>query len=148
MPRQQPPMESKVRTGNYALVFIDGKGPVGLCQSVRGQVGFTVQPQYEIGSINPVENVPTRAVYTVTVRKAVILSNDPYLAVIPVNGEQALEGLVFDIEIYDKRTTGPAALLRKFEACTYDSGTVSVDANQVTFKDATFRALNVSGGGL
>lgn len=141
------PKPIQTRTGNFALVYLDGN-VVGLCQSVRGQVGFTVQPVYEIGNIDPVENVPTRGVYSCTVRKVTLLRNDPLVALIPINGEDALKALVFDIEVYDKREDGPASLLKKWIACTYDSGTISVDANQITIKDASFRALGVAGAGL
>jgi hypothetical protein len=138
-----------VRTANFAAVEIDGKR-VGLAQDVRGQIGYGLNPLYHIGDIDPQENVPTRATYRVTLRRAVLLVDDGLLQnIIPKNGKEALEGLVFDLVIYDlraDRTQGEP--LRAFLHCSYDSGGFNVSANQIIFRDATFMALTVDGEGL
>ena len=137
------------RTANFAVIEIDGL-KVGFAQDVRGQMAFGMTPLHQIGDIDPAENVPTRAQYRISCRRAVLLRDDGYLSrVIPKNGREALQGYVFDIVIYDlraDRTQGEP--LKAFYHCSYDSGGFTLAANQIVFRDAQFLALTADGEGL
>jgi hypothetical protein len=67
------------------------------------------------------------------------------LGIVPENGAAALQGLVFDIEQYDKDT---GDLLRKYSGCSYASGDVDVSKNAIVMSSASFMALTVSGTGV
>ena len=135
----------QVQSGNRIVVELDGK-PVGLIQSLRASEDYGLEPAYGIGDIDPVENVPTRASYTLSITAMVlILSNLRALGIATENGDGALTGRVYDIVFYSKDTL---QILRKYMSCSWASGDISVDANRITMQQGQMRGLGVTGLGL
>lgn len=135
----------KVRSANRIAVLLDGK-QVGALQSVRFSDDFGLEQVYGIGDTDPIESVPTAARYSISVSNVVLNSASlRSMGIVPENGADALRGVVFDIEQYDKDT---GALLRKFSGCSYGSGDVDVSRNAIIMSSASFMALGVSGTGV
>jgi hypothetical protein len=135
----------KVRSANRIAVLLDGR-QVGALQSVRFSDDFGLEQVYGIGDTDPIESVPTAARYSLSVSNVVLnASSLRSLGLVPENGAAALQGLVFDIEQYDKET---GDLLRKYEGCSYASGDVDVTKNAIIMSSASFMALRVSGTGV
>ena len=133
----------KTRSGNRVVVVFDGK-QIGALQSVRQSDDYGLEGVYGIGDINPVEHVPTAARYTLSVSNVVLRKGDMRSAgLIPENGAAALQGLVFDIVQLDKDT---GEELRKYTGCSYASGDIDVSRNAIVMANASFMALDVSGG--
>lgn len=138
MPREH----ALVRTANYIKVLLDGK-TIGIMQSCRCSDDYGLEPVSGIGSIQVKEYVPTVARHTLSVSFAVMRRELLVAAgFVPENGEAALRGLVFDIEMYDKRD---GELIKKYLSCAYGSGDFSVDAHRVIVRNATFMALDTAG---
>jgi hypothetical protein len=135
----------KAQTGNRVKVLFGGV-VVGLAQSVRFNDSYALESASGIGDIHVIEHVPTRANHTVTVSAMTLFTgNMRDQGVVPLNGEVALQGLVFDIVVYSRDTGLP---LRAATSCSYDSGSVSVEAHRILMQDASFQALNVTGAGV
>lgn len=66
------------------------------------------------------------------------------VGIVPENGDAVLQGLVFDIEQYDKLT---GALLRKYTGVSYASGSIETTKHAIVTSNAQFNALDVSGDG-
>lgn len=168
------------RTGNHIEIRMDNK-VVGLIQNLRGSDDYGLEPVSGIGDIHCKEYVPTMARHQVScglvaMRRASLTGqasidfgdND----FIPANGGEALNGLVFDIIIYDKNGGGagdvdgegsaaaqtnssvaPSALgsvgvgtvIKHYHDCSYASGDFSIDAHRVIIRNAQFMALTTSG---
>lgn len=62
-----------------------------------------------------------------------------------MDGDDALEGKVFDIVVKSK---DDGEELRKYTGCSYASGDVEVQKHAILVSNAQFNALNVSGPGL
>lgn len=130
------------RSSNVARVLLDGQ-EVGLCQNVRISDSYGHEPLSGIGSIMVSEHAPTLARHTVSVSYMALRATSLYkLGIVPENGEQVLQGNVFDIEIFDKATN---EVLRKALTCSYDSGDISVSRNAIIGTDMTFMATDVAG---
>lgn len=135
----------KVRSANRIAILLDGR-QVGALQSVRFSDDYGVEQVYGIGDTDPIESVPTAARYSISVSNVVLnAASLRSLGLVPENGAAALQGLVFDIEQYDKDT---GTLLRKYGGCTYASGDVDVSKNAIVMSSASFVALSVSGSGV
>jgi len=135
----------QTRTGNRIVVSFDGK-QVGLVQSVRMNDDYSPEPASGIGDIHVIENVPTMARHNLNVSNMVLYRKnllDQNIAV--ENGDGALQGLVFDIEVFDK---DDGSLLRKYSGCSYASGDLEVSKHTIVMQSATFLALDVSGIGV
>lgn len=129
-------------TGNRVVVEFGG-ARIGLAQSVRGSDSYALEQASGIGDIHVIENVPTRANHRISVSNMVLFTGnmrDQGIAV--VNGDDALQGLVLDIVIYSRDSGLP---LRAYKRCSYDSGTVAVEAHRILAQDAQFIALDVTG---
>lgn len=134
----------KTRTGNRIVVVFNGK-QIGLVQSVRMNDDYSPEPASGIGDIHVQEYVPTMARHSLSVSAMVLNSGslrDAGLAV--ENGDDILQGLVFDIEVYSK---DDATLLRKYTGCSYASGDLEVSKHAILMNSGTFNALDVSGKG-
>ena len=134
-----------VQTGNRVQVLFGGT-LVGLMQSVRMSDSYALDAAYGIGDIDPVENVPTRASYSLSVSNYVLkLATMRSLGLIPENGAATLQGLVFDIQLYSKDTGN---VLRTYKSASYNSGDVDVRANAIIGSNSMWMALGVNGTGV
>ncbi len=138
MPREH----TVARTGNHLKMLLDGI-EIGLMQNLRASDDYGLEPVSGIGNIKVVEYVPTMARHNlsisfVCVRRDLLIEK----GFIAENGDGALKGLVFDIEIYDKRDN---QLVKKYIGCTFGSGDISFDAHRIIVRNATFMALDTSG---
>lgn len=135
----------KTLTGNRVVVEFNNQR-VGLVQSVRMADSYNLEDANDIGDIHVKEWVPTKAVHTLSVTSMVLYRKSlRALGIATENGDGALNGLTFDIVTYSRDT---GEVLRKYITCSYDSGTVSVDAHRIIMADGTFKALDVSGTGV
>lgn len=133
-----------VRSGNQIAVLFDGK-QIGLIQSISMNDDYAPDPASGIGDIHVQEYVPTMARHTLSV-SAMLLNKSQLQAVgiVPENGDAVLQGLVFDIEQYDKLT---GSLLRKYTGVSYASGSIETTKHAIVTSNAQFNALDVNGGG-
>nr|DAG96323.1 MAG TPA: major tail protein [Herelleviridae sp.] len=133
-----------VRSGNQIAVLFDGK-QIGLIQSISMNDDYAPDPASGIGDIHVQEYVPTMARHTLSV-SAMLLNKSQLQAagIVPENGDAVLQGLVFDIEQYDKLT---GALLRKYTGVSYASGSIETTKHAIVTSNAQFNALDVSGDG-
>lgn len=135
----------KARSANRVAVVLDGK-QVGAMQSVRMSDDYGLEGVYGIGDTDPIEHVPGAARYSISVSNVVLKSSSlRALGLAPENGAAALQGQVFDIEVYDKES---GELLRKYGGCSYASGDVDVSKNAIIMNSAQFMALTVTGNGV
>lgn len=132
----------KVRSGNRILVVFDGK-QLGMVRSVRGSDDYSPEPASGIGDIHVQEYVPTQARHTLSVQQMVLIKGAMINAGIAAeNGDAALQGLVFDLEVYSK---DDGTLLRKYVGCSYASGDIDISAHQIVVQSGQFNALDVVG---
>lgn len=132
----------KTHSGNRIAVEFDGK-QVGLVQSVRGSDNYGLEDASGIGDIHVQEHVPSKAVHTVSVSSMVLFKkNLRDQGITPQNGDDVLQGLVFDLCIYSKDT---GDLLKKYIGCSYDSGDIDVSAHRIVMASGQFKALDVVG---
>lgn len=132
----------KTRSGNRIVVVFDGK-QVGLVRSVRPSDDYAPEPASGIGDIHAQEYVPTMARHSITVSAMVLIKGALLEAgIVPENGDGALEGLVFDLEVYDK---DKGTLLRKYVGVSYASGDLDINAHQIVVQSGMFNALDVGG---
>lgn len=135
----------KARSGNRVVVKFDGK-QIGLVQSVRMSDDFGPEPASGIGDIHVAEYVPTMARHTISVSSMVLFVGAMREAGIhTVDGDEALEGKVFDIVVESKDDNTE---LRKYMGCSYASGDVEVNKHAILVTNGQFNALNVTGVGL
>jgi hypothetical protein len=131
-----------VQTGNLVYVLLDN-ARIGMIQSLRAGDDYGQQEVSEIGNIHVVEYVPTLARHTLTAAvvslKAESLESD---GVAPENGDEVLQGRVFDVSVIDK-TTGNE--LRRYINCTFASGDMEVTRHQVIVRNVTLLATDVRG---
>lgn len=134
-------MANFVHHGNEVKVVMDGI-ELDLVQTVRGSDNYGHEPASGVGDIHIKEHVPSLARHTVTL-SAFALRKDRAitLGIIQENGNAALRGKAFTIEVFDR--TG--ALIRKWTQCVNDSGDVTVTAHRIIVKDATFLATDAAG---
>lgn len=135
----------KVRSGNRVVVKFDGK-EIGLIQSVRMSDEYGPEPASGIGDIHVQEYVPTMARHTLAVSAMVLNTGAMREAGIALeNGDDALEGLVFDIVVLSKDDNSE---LRKYVGCSFAGGDVEVQKHAIIVSNAQFNALDVTGKGL
>lgn len=134
----------KVRSGNRTVITYDGF-QVGFVKSVRMNDDYSPEPASGIGDIHVGEWVPTLARHTITVSR-LILETDKMRerGIFAENGDSVLEGLVFDIETYNR---DDGSLMRKYVGCSYASGDMEVSAHQILIGSGQFNALDVGGTG-
>jgi hypothetical protein len=132
----------KVRTGNKITVKIDGKD-VGLIQSIRSTDNYGLEPAYTIGEIDAQEYVPTLEVHSLSVQTLVLYTGSLLQAGVTIkDGQNALEGLIFDIIITDKQDNK----VRTYTGCSYDSGEIEISTNKIVSASCQFKAIGVSSG--
>lgn len=133
-----------VRSGNQIAVLFDGK-QIGLIQSISMNDDYAPDAASGIGDIHVQEYVPTMARHSLSV-SAMLLNKSQLQAagIVPENGDAVLQGLVFDIEQYNKLT---GALLRKYTGVSYASGSIETTKHAIVTSNAQFNALDVNGDG-
>lgn len=135
----------QVRSGNRMLVVIDGI-VVGLAQNCRLSDDYGPEPASGIGDIHVIENVPTMARHSVSVSQMVLNVGSLRDAGIYLeNGDDALQGRVYDIQAVDKDSGGT---LRKYVGCSYASGDVEINKHSILITNGQFQALDVAGTGV
>jgi hypothetical protein len=135
----------KARTGNRVLVVMDGI-TIGAAQNVRLGSDYAPAPVSGIGDIHVLEYAPTMARHSVSVSQMVIRKQTMMAkGLLPENGDEALQGLVFDLHVMDKDT---GEVIQKFISCSYASGDVEVSAHQIVMHQVQLNALDVTGGNL
>lgn len=135
----------KARTGNRVIVKFDGK-QIGLVQNVRMSDDYGPEPASGIGDIHVAEYVPTMARHSVSVSSMILFVGAMREAgITTVDGDEALEGKVFDIVVESK---DDGTELRKYTGCSYASGDVEVSKHAILVSNAQFNALNVTGLGV
>lgn len=134
----------KTRSGNRIVVVFDGK-QIGLVQSVRMNDDYSPEPASGIGDIHVQEYVPTMARHSLSV-SAMVLKRGAMLeaGLVMENGDAVLQGLVFDMEAYDK---DDGTLLRKYVGVSYASGDIDISKHAIVVQSAQFYALDVTGTG-
>ena len=133
-----------VRSGNRIAIVFDTT-QIGLIQSLRASDDYSPEPASGVGDIHVQEYVPTMARHTLSVSQMVLKKKSMREVGIALeNGDDALKGLVFNIEIYDKDTSD---LLRKYIGCSYASGDLDVSKHAILASNATLNALDVQGTG-
>jgi len=134
----------KTFTGNRIVVELDGK-QIGLIQSCRPSDNYGLEDASGIGDIHVIEHVPTKAVHTLSVSVMTLFTgNLRDTGIAPQNGDDVLNGLVFDVAFYSKDT---GAVLRKYIGCSYDSGDLDISAHRITMQSGQLKALDVVGTG-
>lgn len=132
----------QVHTGNRIAVVFDGKA-IGAISSVRGNFDLSPEPVTGVGDINVIEHAPTVARHSLSISQMVLKKENMINAGISVeNGDAALRGLVFDIEVYDKDS---GKQLRKWTGVSYASGDIDISANRITVASGQFNALDATG---
>lgn len=145
MPQVTTTASTKVTSGNRVKVLFGGVS-IGLAQSVRFADSYGLEDASGVGDIHVIEHVPTKATHTVSVTGMTLLTgNMRDQGISTLNGDNAMQGLVFDIVVYSRDTGLP---LRTAKGCAFDSGTVSVEAHRIVMQDAQFKAVDVSGFGI
>lgn len=135
----------KARSGNRVVVQFDGK-EIGLIQSVRSNDDYSPEPASGIGDIHVQEYVPTMARHQINVSSMILFRQAMREAgITAVNGDDVLQGLVFDISVFSK---DDGSELRKYTGCSYASGDVEVNKHAILASNAQFNALDVNGTGL
>ena len=138
----QTSVNLKTRSGNRCVATFGG-AQIGLLQSVSMNDSYDPQPASGIGDIHVQEYVPTIARHSINVEAMVLEKGAMMSAGIAMeNGDAVLQGLVFDIETYDKDT---GALLRKYVGCSYASGSATITKHAIVMQSAQFMALDVVG---
>jgi hypothetical protein len=138
MPREK----ANVRTANHVAIKLDGQ-QIGLMQNLRASDDYGLEPVSGIGDIHVAEHVPTIARHQLSVSFA-CLRRDLLVSrgFVPENGTDALRGLVFDVEVFDKRDS---EMVKKYTDCSYSSGDISFDAHRVIVRNASFMAIDTTG---
>ncbi len=131
-----------VRSSNVARVLLDGN-EVGLLQNVRPSDDYAPEPASGIGNIHVQEWVPTQARHTISVGFLALRKTSLYkMGIIPENGDAALQGLVFDFEVFDKVDN---TIIRKYLGCSYASGDIEISKHAIIASNCQFNALDVAG---
>jgi len=134
-----------VRTGNRVAILFDGK-QIGLLQNLTPNDDYGLEPAAGIGDIHVQEYVPTLARHSLSASSMILPTKSMKEAGIAVeNGDEALQGRVFDIEVYDKFS---GDLLVKYTGVSYASGSVEIRANAILVSNAQFLALDRVGKAL
>lgn len=153
-----------VRSSNRFTIMIGGTA-VGLLQDLRCQDDYSPEPASGIGDIHVKEYVPTMARHTISTSQACMFTASlRQLGISFENGDDALKGLVFDIEVHDrtaetsiqpgKSGVGNAAgltllsegssgvVLRRYEKCSFASGDIEIRKHAMIVNSATINACN------
>ena len=153
-----------VRSSNRFTIKI-GDVAIGLLQDLRCQDDYSPEPASGIGDIHVKEYVPTMARHTISTSQACMFKSSlRQLGISFENGDDALRGLVFDIEITDRIFEDSVKLglsgiddsagvimasegqsgtvLRRYEKCSFASGDIEIRKHAMIVTSATINACN------
>ena len=152
-----------VRSSNRFTIKIGGIA-VGLLQDLRCQDDYSPEPASGIGDIHVKEYVPTMARHTISTSQACMFTASlRQLGISFENGDDALRGLVFVIEVHDRvkedtiksgAGVGNAAgvemasegssgtVLRRYEKCSFASGDIEIRKHAMVINSATINACS------
>lgn len=134
-----------VHTGNRIRVLFDDQ-EIGLIQSVRATEDYAPEPASGLGQIEVQEYIPTMARYNLAITGMALRKlNMIQLGIFAIDAAFTLQGLVFDIAVYDKSTGAASKLLRKYEAASFASGDLEFTKHAIVAQNANFVALRVAG---
>ena len=149
-----------VRSSNRFTIKMGGVA-IGLLQDLRCQDDYSPEPASGIGDIHVKEYVATMARHTLTTSQACMFANSlRALGISFANGDDALKGMVFDIEIADRINTASVApgssspvimqdndgsVLRTYKKCSFASGDVEIRKHAIIITSATLNACDVEG---
>lgn len=132
----------KIHTGNRVIVRFQGL-VLALLQNVRFNDDYGHEPASGVGDMRPIEHVPSQARHTINAGFMAIRRNNPIAAkIFSENSTTVLEGLIFDIEVFDKLTGN---LLRKAVGCSFVSGDIEFQKHAIVLQNAQFLALDMVG---
>lgn len=149
-------------SGNLIALEFDGKR-FGTIQRMSASDDFGVEPISGVGDAHVQEYVPGMVRHTLTIEHAVLKSSSLRDAgIVPENGCDRLQGMEFDIAIYEKHpqpgTGGNATQagvcdvqlseVRRYRYCSVASSSTNVQAHRVVMSDATIYARDVIGKAL
>ncbi|GAN83802.1 hypothetical protein F1645_16455 (plasmid) [Novacetimonas hansenii] len=130
------------QSGNRIIIEMGG-ARVGLIQSCSPSDDYGLEPATGVGDIHVSEWVPTLARHTLSVRRMMLITQSlRNLGIATINGDNALQGLVFDI-LFFSRDSGE--VMRKYVSCSWGRGAVDVSANRITMEEGTLYALDAAG---
>lgn len=126
---------------NKSRVFINGV-ELFLLSDIRCSDDYALEAISGIGNVHVKQHVPTVARHQFTLngymeRNEKTIRNN----IIPENGDVALRGRTFSVEIFDRE--GP--LLRRYEEAMCNDVNASMSAHRLMMKGATFHATDVKG---
>jgi hypothetical protein len=148
-----------VRSSNRFTIKIGGV-VVGLLQDLRCQDDYSPEPASGIGDIHVKEYVPTMARHTISTSQACMFTASlRNLGISFENGDDALKGMVFDIEVNDRITQlsvsegistevlmgaegSSGTVLRRYEKCSFASGDIEIRKHAMIVTSATINACN------
>jgi hypothetical protein len=134
-----------VHTGNKIRILFDDV-EVGLVQALRATEDYAPEPASGIGEIEVQEYIPTMARYNLAVTgMALRKQNMIQLGIYAVDSQFTLQGLVFDIAVYDRTVGADANLLRRYNGCSFASGDLEFTKHAIVAQNANFVALRVAG---
>lgn len=152
-----------VRSSNRFVIAM-GNTAVGLLQDLRCQEDYSPEPASAIGSISVKEYVPTIARYTISTSQACMFKDSlRQLGVSFLDGKDAMKGLVFTIQIYDRTNStsvkqdssagitmanegsiAGSTLLRQYLKCSFASGDIEIRKHAMIMNNATINACDVA----
>lgn len=148
-----------VRSSNRFTIKM-GDTVIGLLQDLRCQDDYSPEPASGIGDIHVKEYVPTMARHTISTSQACMFTASlRKLGISFENGNDALKGMVFTIEISDRITQttispgstteitmegegGSGTILRLYEGCSFASGDIEIRKHAIIVTSATINACN------
>ncbi len=134
----------QARTGNRVVIQIGGV-VIGLMQNIRPNDDYGLDPVSGIGDIHVIEHVPTVARHSISASVVVLINDQLRKAGIFVeNGDDALQGRVYDIIVQDKAS---GTVLVKYSGASYASGSIDIQKHAIVVSDANFMALDRTGTG-
>lgn len=135
----------KTRSGNRVAISFDGN-VIGLLQNLRMSDDYGPEPASGVGDIHAIEYVPSMARHSLSASTMVLVTGAMRQAGISwVNGDDALQGRVFDITVTSK---DDVSQLAKYTGCSFASGDVEVQKHAIIVSNAMFNALDRSGTGV
>lgn len=128
-------------TGNQVNCYINGV-LLQVLTTLRTTDDYGYEPVVGVGDVHVKEYVPTVARHAISISKFLLtVENAVTAGIILENGNAAMVGNVFTIEIYAK--SGP--LLKKYINCVNTSSDLNVQANRLIVSDANFVGTDTSG---